>query len=607
MSNTWGRHMRSSTKRLRLPVLFVGLAAMAPLALSGAAAAGPAGATSASAPAIHGTIKGFSSGDFTFLDALSVPKLNLAQASIAQSAAGVSNRSMQTTDTLGQKLLTSKSASGHNAYGHGAGVSLNLGQGDKTVPQAQLTTAEAVSPPRNSVSTKDIIKVPLSPVATADVQPDVAAANTTSNTNFCVLGAPLSEGTATVANASVLPVSSAIALATANGTVRDDSTEELDPNGSGGLGLSSVATLNTAGITLFKGVAPVTIKVINPLILQAFAGGVSGSSRVTFGSKDGKKDILSITAAGKTTKLTVNQLLGGKGATIPIVGKLANGSILHLLNVVIGGAPSIHMASNGTTASAVADLVKVQVINKIGKTKVSIGGPLGKILSPILDPVVSTLDSVVSQLQPIITSLGLSKGVDLRIGHFEANSQVPAGGIKCNLPVSKTTNKDPVAAGDKFTVTITANNPYDCTVKNVRVDDKITATGGVTWTVGATRPKADKVTNTEVVWNNIGSIPPGGHKQVQVDITIGADSTAGKMSDTSNVTGSCGTGNGPGTSTVNLGGTFTLHAPTVHGPGAGPAPTPLPDTGMSPMLPIGGGLLLATGLGIAVIRRRTTG
>jgi hypothetical protein len=600
--------MRSTSKQSRISVLLVGIAAVAPLALTGAAEAGTAHATAASAPAIHGTIKGFSSGDFTFLDALSVPKLNLAQASIAQSAAGVSNKGLQTTDTLGQDLLTSTKSKGHNAYGRGAGVSLNLGQPDKSVPQAQLTQAEAVSPPRNSVTTKDIVKVPLAPVATADVQPDVAAANTISNTNFCVLGAPLSEGTATVADASVLPVSSSIALATANGTVRDDSTEELDPNGAGALGLNSVATLNTAGITLFKGVpgAAVTIKVVNPLILQAFAGGVKGSSKVSFGSTDGKKDILSITAAGKSTKLTVEQLLGGQGAIIPIVGKLANGKTLHLLNIDIGGVPSIHMSADGTMASAVADLIKVQVINKIGPAKVTIGGPLGGILKPILDPVVAALDQLVSTLADTVNSLGLKKGVDLRIGHFEANAQVPAGGIKCGLPVTKTTNKDPVSAGDKFTVTITANNPYDCTIKNVRVDDKITATGGVTWTVGATRPKANKVTNSEVIWNNIGSIKPGGHKAVQVDITIDADSTTGRMSDTSNVTGSCGTGNGTGTSRVTLTGKFTLHAPKVN-PAAGPQPSPLPDTGMSPMVPIGGGLLLVTGLGIAVIRRRSTG
>jgi hypothetical protein len=592
--------MRSSA-RWRLSVLSAGAVALAPLSLAApsVAASSSSPAAAANAP-IHGTVKGFATGDFAFLNALSVPSLNLTQASVAQSAAGVSNQSLQTTDTLGQDLLTSTSAKGHNAYARGAGVSVNLGQPDDKAPQAQLTDAEAASPPRNS-TTKNIVNVPLSPVLTATVQPDVAAANT-SDDNFCVLGAPLSEGTATVADATVLPAAGT-ALVTANGTVQDDSTEELDPNGAGGLGLNSVATLHTAGITLFQGVAPITIKVVNPLILQAFAGGVKGSAAVSFGSSDGKKDLLSVTGNGTTTMLTVEQVLGGKGAVIPIVGTV-DGKTLHLLNIDIGGKPSMEVSSDGTTASAVADLIKVQVINKFGPANVSIGGPLGPILEGTLGPVVAILDQLVSELQPVITSLGLKKGFDLRVGHFEANAQVPSGGVHCGLPVQKATNKDPVRPGEQFTTTIRVDNPYDCVAKDVRVDDHITATTGVVWTVGATRPRADKVTNTEVVWDDIGSIQPGGHKTVAVDITISPHSAAGRMSDQSHVTTSCGTGNGPGTSTVHLTGQSPLHAPTVLAEKV--ARTPLPDTGMSPLVPVGGALLVAVGIGLAVLRRRTT-
>jgi hypothetical protein len=599
--------MRMSSKPVRLTVLLMGMGAIAPLALTGAATAAttrPTSQVSAAAP-VHGTIDGFATGDFTFLDALSIPSLNLLQTSIAQSAAGVSNKKLQTTDTLGQDLLTGKSASGNNAYGRGAGVSVNLGQADHKVPQVQLVNAEAVSPPRTK-TTNRLLNVPLGPLGDVDVQPDTAQANTTSADDFCVLGAPLSEGTGTIADADVLPglVGKSSALISAGGQVKDDSTEELDPNGAGNFGLNSVATLNTAGITLFKGISPITIKVVNPLLLEAFAGGVPGTSKAFFGSTDGKKDLLSISGNGQHLLLTVEQVLGTAGATIPIVGKNSKGQTLHLANVVIGGEPTLHTSSNGQTATASADLVKVQIINKIGPANVSIGGPLGKLLTPIVGPVVSTLDTVVSQLQSVITSLGLTRGVDLRVGHFEAKSQVPNGGIECGLPVQKSTNKDPVTAGDNFTVTISAHNPYQCTIKDVKVDDHITATTGVKWTVGATRPKADSVSNSEVVWNNIGSIPPGGSRAVQVDISIDSDSAAGQMSDTADVTGSCATGNGPGTTNVNLHGNFTLHAPKVNPAGA-PSNGGLPDTGMSPLVPIGGGLLMLTGLSIAVLRRRS--
>jgi hypothetical protein len=111
---------------------------------------------------------------------------------------------------------------------------------------------------------------------------------------------------------------------------------------------------------------------------------------------------------------------------------------------------------------------------------------------------------------------------------------------------------------------------------------------------------ADKVTNSEVVWNDIGSIRPGGHTSVDVDIRIDQDSAAGRMSDHSHVTGSCATGNGAGSSNVSLTGRYTLHAPTV---GQGPSGPELPDTGGGPALPIAAAVLLATGIGLAVLRR----
>jgi LPXTG-motif cell wall-anchored protein len=585
--------MAQHTKRARLTVLAIGLGVLAPLALTGSASA--AGDTNPY-PSANGTINGFSTGDFTFLDALSVGKTNLAQVSIAQSAAGVSNKGLQTTDTLNQDLLTSKSKAGKTSYARGAGVSLNLGQGANSVPQAQLVKAEATAP-APSTATGRLLNLPLSPVANVDVQPDQAQANTSSKTGFCVLGEPLSEGTSTTANADVLPATLAginSALLSADGTVKDDSTEELDPNGHGSLGLNSVSTLNTAGIQLFKGVpgAQITIKVINPLILAAFAGGFPGTSKVLYGSNDGAKDVLSITTNGQTFKLTAEQLLGTNGLHITLPG---------LLKIQIGGQPTVNTSSNGEKTSAVADLVQVTVLGTATTSgNTSVGGPLAPILQPVLSGLTNALKSITSALGKALAATGINPGVDLRVGHFEAKSQVPAGGIHCGIPVKKTSNKDPVTAGDNFTVTISAHNPYHCTIRHVRVDDKITATGGVQWTVGATRPPADSKTNNEVIWNNIGDIAPGATKAVQVDIAINSDSAAGTMSDTAKVTGKCATGNANGTATVNLAGKFTLHGPRIN-PSSSPG---LPNTGMNPLLPVAGGLVLMTGIGIAVARRR---
>ena len=593
--------MRMTAKRLRLTVLLATAGTVVPLALGGSAsAAGSLTVSNDPNPPITGTIQGFTNGDFAYLDALNVGSLSLAQLTLAQSAAGVSNGKLQTVNTLGEDLLPTKSGTGHNAYGRAAGVSLNLGQGSASVPQVQLTQAEVVSPPPGQVKTARILNLPLAPVANVDVQPDIATANTTSNTNFCVLGAghPISAGQATIANAEVLPVTSTQAVLAVNGTVQNNSLEELAPNNSGALGLDSATLLHTANIELFKGIpgATISIKVINPLVLQAFAGG-DGSSFVTYGSGDKQKDVLSITAGGQTATLTAEQLLGSNGLTIDVDG---------LLRVQIGGKPTMSVTND--KVSALADLISVQVISLNNNTASSVGGPLAPLLNPILTPVLTALNGATQAIDKLLTSLGIKAGVDLRVGHFEANAQVPPGGIQCNIPVSKTPSTQNVTAGNPFSVTLTADNPYNCTIENLKFEDKIQSqTGDVKWTVANTSPKADGgSTDSDLTWSSLGSIAPGGHKSVTVTINVPADSPSGELEDTAIVTGTCASGNGPGTVNIHLNGTVTLHGPTVVGTGPKTVHL-LPNTGSSPWLPIGGGLLAMTGLGLVAARRRTIG
>ncbi|HVV76321.1 MAG TPA: LPXTG cell wall anchor domain-containing protein [Mycobacteriales bacterium] len=503
-------------------------------------------------------------------------------------------------NTLSEKLLTTKSATGHNAFGRAAGVSVNLGGGDASIPQIQLTQAEAVSPPPNQVKTARVLNLPLAPIANVDVQPDIATANTPSTGDFCVLGpnTPLSAGQATIANAEVLPVATGQAVVAVDGTVQNNSLEEIVPNNSGNFGLSSTTLLHTANIQLFKGIpgAEIDIKVINPLALQAFAGG-DNSSFVTYGSGDKQKDVLSITAGGQTTALTSEQLLGSQGLTIDVDG---------LLRVQIGGKPTISANSN-TQVSATADLISIQVISLNNTTASNVGGPLAPLLNPILTPVLSALDSVTKQLDGVLTSLGIKAGADIRIGHFESNAQVPAGGIQCHIPVSKTPSSQTVDAGHPFTVTVSADNPYNCTLTNVSFEDKIDSeTGNVKWTVGNTTPNADSSsTNSDVTWTGLPDIKPGGHQDVQITINVPADSPSGKLEDNATVKGTCATGNGPGTANVNLNGAVTLHGPAVRG--ITPHSVTLPNTGSSPWLPIGGGVLAATGLTLFALRRRSIG
>jgi LPXTG-motif cell wall-anchored protein len=581
--------MAQHTHRSRLALIATSVGVMAPLVLAGSAGA----STSArpGAPTVHGTIHGFATNDFLYVDGLSTSKVNVAQVSLAQSATGVANNGLTTKDNIGQHLLTGSAASGHQAYARGAGAGVNLLQANYTNPQVQLVDAEAVSAPPHSKTTKQLLNLPLGALANVDVQPDTAESNLPANGDFCVLGKPISQGTGTVTNASVLQVAP-LNLVSADGTVKSTSTEELDPNGHGSLGLTSVATMSAAGIKLLNGL--ITVKLINPLVLDAFAGGVKGTAKTLYGSGDGKKDLLAITIAGQTEKLSFDDIVGGKGLSLHIGG---------LADIEIGAAPTIKHSANGQIASISGDLVKVKILGNTPTGTTTVGGLLGA-LQPVLNTLTTALKNVGNSLANLLSTLGLTTAADIRVGHFEATSQVPNGGIKCQIPVKKTSNKNPVTAGDNFTVTISAKNPYACTIKNVKVVDKITGTDGLKWTVGDTRPKANHKTNTEVVWNNIGNISPGGSKQVQVDIAIDSDSASGTMKDTSTMTGKCATGNATGTSNVNLAGKFTLHGPRIN-PSSSPGPG-LPNTGMDPWLPVGGGLVLMTGIGLAVARRRGT-
>jgi LPXTG-motif cell wall-anchored protein len=614
------------TRRAPASAVLLGVAVVSALACTSGAGAAPAHRSAGTAtvePALHGTINGFASGDFSFLDALSVPSLNLTQASIAQSAAGVSSRRLQTADLLGQQVLAA-GVHAKTSYGHGAGFSVNLGQPDGSLPRAALTRAEATAP-RPSHDTSSLLTVPAGPAGSATVQPDSASADTTSTTGYCVLGKPLSEGTSTVSAAQLLPVGSTsaarrgraafrpaaagsgAALLSANGTVTSDSTETLAPNGHGAFGLSSESTLRAASFTLFQGIAPITIRIVDPLVLRTFAGGLHGSAKVTLGGTDGRKHLLSVTAGGTTTMLSVDQVLGGDGATIPIVGTVNNRTV-HLLNIVIGGLPKTHISADGRAASAFADLVRVQVINRTGPAKATIGGPLSPVLTPVLTPALSTLDSLVSAIQPLIEALGLTRGVDLRIAHFEARAQVPAGGVHCAIPVSKTATPDPVTAGHSFVYRIDVQNPYDCALVHVRVADRLDADNpGVHWHITGTDPTADSVHDTHVVYDDVGPIPRHSSKQLRISVAVDADSAPGRFTDHAVVTAECrgaGVAADGSVSNADLTGRTTVAVPRVAAVEAVHAGS-LPNTGGS-ALPAALGTALAAFAGVGLVLRRRT-
>jgi len=108
---------------------------------------------------------------------------------------------------------------------------------------------------------------------------------------------------------------------------------------------------------------------------------------------------------------------------------------------------------------------------------------------------------VTKQLDNLLTGLGIKVGVDLRVGHFEANAQVPDGGIKCNIPVSKTPSTTNVTAGSAVHRDPARRQPVRLHDQDLNFEDKISQTGGVKYNVTNTAPNADAgSTDSDINW-----------------------------------------------------------------------------------------------------------
>ena len=217
-------------------------------------------------------------------------------------------------------------------------------------------------------------------------------------------------------------------------------------------GVMSEVRQTIAPVTLFKGTSSeLTLELLGEWVLQAVATGLPGGAYVHYGPGNVSPStpvIRILDASGVTDVLTLQDLLGGKGLVIEIPG-LAEIAIGEDARAIGGDADSVpRIAGNGTSAAAAVDVVRVKLLQ---------GAPV--------------------QL------------TDLRIGHMEARSSVPAGGVACDIPVSKKPDAESVSVGHTFEVGFRVTNPYDCTLRNVVITDKVDTEGDARFDVVSTTPK----------------------------------------------------------------------------------------------------------------------
>ncbi|HEX2026456.1 MAG TPA: DUF11 domain-containing protein [Nitriliruptorales bacterium] len=503
------------------------------------------------------------------------------------------------TNELGGTVQPAQS--GKKSYGRGFGLDVSVAQTGQD--QGQLTLAglaEAAAPPQEG-PTKQEIPLDVDPIAYSATLKGEAFADWATAGVPCVLGGDTSYGLgyaeklelldlageaeeeegleAPLLSTNVAADDRSVSWSVSRTTLSPQLNENMQLAGDKvGVVAETRQTIAPVSILTNAG-APVpeflTIEFLGEWVLRAHAGGVPGSAFIHYGPGEVSPEtpLLRIISPGEEaeTILSAQDLLGEEGLVIQIP---TEGEDL-LLELAVGEDPRAiggnadsqpQIAADGTSAAAAVDVLRVK----------------------------------------LLSLPGTGEAAELRFGHMEVAATAPPGGIDCQIPVQKTA-RTPVNAGETFDYTITVTNPFDCTLRDVRVEDTISADPGIVWTVTATNPQADTQSDTNIVWNDVGDLAPGASKTLTITVQVAANSGGGVMHDVANVTAVCDDEPAAGEDDAFFGvnvpvtGNVRVDLPDVIQVGAGQAAPDLPRTGAPSLLTLAGLSLAGTAM---LLRRR---
>lgn len=547
----------------------------------------PAGAA---VPFKDAAFSGYATGTYLSVDALTIGTTPTVKADVGFAGASVNSKGLTApvVDELGRTV--SPAIAGKNSYGAGFGLDANLLGGSLLAGQQ----AAAAAPPSTELVIQRAVDLSNALPGVLAVGALEGRAQARYDANTCILGADMSYGQGDAADLQLLggPLSSLTdALLGTDpgdqdpGAVRSSTRTRLVPqtNEAGAVIGDKVALMTEvkqtlAPIVLFQGIpgAEITIELLGEWTMRVVATGIPGQAYVQYmPGTAGNTPVLSITQSlpvvgpvVDSVLLTLNQLLGIDDIVTGLLGGEGGLLGLGLVDLELNPDPTIVENADGTSAKASVDVVRLALLP-------GAEGVLGGLLNTV------------------IPNLELA---DVRVGHMEAAATVPAGGIQCpDINVAKAANPDPVNAGSDFVYTIDINNPYDCTLTDVRVVDTIEVSNPkIKYTIKGQDPAASSVSGDSKVltWNDVGPINPKGSKQLKVTINVDKDSPAGNFIDTAAVTANCGLDTAQGGAKINLalsGGVRVL-VPKVQPQVA----APLPRTGGNNVLLVGS----AVGLGL---------
>ncbi len=543
---------------------------------------------------------GFSTGTQVSVNAVQIGQTQVANVQEAFAGASVNSQGLGTpiTNEMGQAV---QPALGDKAaYGRGTGLELGaLTNFPDAAGVNQLLLsglAQASSPPPQGVP--DPITRVLGPV---DIPPLLFAgllrgqAQAIYEHDVCAIGQPISYGNGEAANAQVVPsgpggpgglVNTALP-GQGTTTAQTRSFEYFIPNGDGTFGLVSETRQHVAPISVgapVLGVAPLSIEVVGEFVMRTIATGKPGLAPI------------GMLGEGASIEFS-DPLITVRAAGLPVVGPVNLSDIL--------GA-GIHLP-----LAPIADI--------------SVGGPPRSIGSeaapgpPVIAPDGTAVSAAYDLLQLSLLDLPGLAGVDLRVGHMESAATVPAGGIRCNIPVTKTAQPDPAAPGQDVTVTIQIPDPerfaifFRCDLLNISATDTHRVVEGNPRFRIVSASNGGTISGNTVNWPNLGNYRRG-DPPITLTVVLRIEGGAGLIEDIVDVSATLGNCDGgvvgqdiagfvTGGFTGNgiITGRLVHRGPQVAGGGRGA----LPPTGGNTVPLIAGGAILVTALGVRQVVRRS--
>lgn len=533
-----------------------------------------------------GPYSGFSSGAVIHVDALTLGTQRAADVEVGLADASVNSEGLRKVNNEYSRPIVPEDRAKHSR-GHSsiveAGVLLSPPDIDNTVKPFEAETRAPGGEAVNAAVTNPPLAV--SPAVFIDLLRDSSAARW--NADTCVIGVPISQGEQFAARVEALETGDDAATPTESGfdkpVVGIDavtggvpraashvvSKEQIYRSGNT-FGLMSVTATTLAPVTLLQGTAnEFTIEVDGPAVLTAMADGKAGGAKVDY-----KAPLVSVIQNG-----TVQQVLPNEPLTLELPGGTDNLAVIKLsvlepIKTDRGGLGSSTSAPNGTKAAGQTSVVEVKL-----------------------------LDTVSQNL----------RGATISLGHMEAQSVVPAGGIQCPLPVTKVASPPSVRVGQTFVTTITVDNPFACPLTGVTLTDEISVEDDARFSISDTNPAAaatpggSNLSSGTVRWN-LGTIAAGRSKSVTV--TLLAQGGAGLIIDEATAGGTLDNCPAkPGGTSTDVTGLAKIDVPvsgvaTLQETVTKVAGEKLPRTGVTDSAAAGLALLAAAAVLGAVVRRK---